>query len=104
MCLYIGMGFTALKNLFLSILVCDLAPEDSQTPFIGKNIFVFKVLFVGTLNLCLRMPESEQKTEIQSNHPGLGKLKKTAWTFSQHRIVGMSFGLLLCVRHLETQV
>ena len=62
MCLYIGMGFMALKKSFLSILVCDLASEDSQSPFIGQNIFVFKVPFVGTLNLCLKMPDTEQKT------------------------------------------
>ena len=78
MCLYIGMGFTALKKLFLSILVCDLAPEDSQTPFIGKNIFVFKVPFVGSLNLCLKMPDTEQKTRTQSDQYGLRKGPNTA--------------------------
>ena len=67
MCLYIGMGFMALKKSFLSILVCDLASEDSQSPFIGQNIFVFKVPFVGTLNLCLKMPDTEQKTRNQSD-------------------------------------
>ena len=47
-------------------------------PFIGQNIFVFKVPFVGTLNLCLRMPDTKQKTRIQSDHPGLRKRPKTA--------------------------
>ena len=29
-----------------------------------KNIFVFKVpFFAGTLNLCLEMPDAEQKTK-----------------------------------------
>ena len=78
MCLYIGMGFTALKKSFLSILVCNLASEDSLIPFIGQNIFVFKVPFVGTLNLCLKMPDTEQKTRTQSNQHGLRKRPKTA--------------------------
>ena len=33
--------------------------EDVQESFIGQNIFVFKVPFVGTLNLCLEMPDTE---------------------------------------------
>ena len=77
MCLYIGMGLTALKKYFLSILVCDRTSEDSQAPFVGQNIFVFKVPFVGTLNLCLKMPDTEQKTRTQSDHPGLRKRQKT---------------------------
>ena len=78
MCLYIiSMGFTALKKSFLSFLVCDSASEDSQNPFRGQNIFVFKVPFVGTLNLCLKMPNTEQKTKTQSDHPGLRKRQKT---------------------------
>ena len=77
MYLYIGMGITALKMSFLSILVCDLAPEDSQTPFMGQNIFVFKVPFVGTLNLCLEMPDTEQKTRTHSENPGLRNRQKT---------------------------
>ena len=71
MYLYICMGFTALKMSFLSILVWDLAPEDSQTPFMSQNIFVIKVPFVGTPNLCLKMPDTEQKTRTQSNQLGL---------------------------------
>ena len=77
MCLHIGMGFMALKKEFLSILVCDRAPEDSQNPFLGQNTFVFKVPFVGTLNLCLKMPDTEQKTRTHSDHPGLRKPQKT---------------------------
>ena len=76
--LYIGMGFTAIKKLFLSILVCDLAPEDRQAPFIGQKKFVFKVPFVGILNLCLKMPDTEQKTRTQSDQHGLRKRPKTA--------------------------
>ena len=37
-----------------------------------------KVPFVGTLNLCLKMPDTEQKTRTQSDHPGLRKCQKTA--------------------------
>ena len=68
----------ALKKSFLSILVCDLASKDGQIPFIGQNIFVFKVPFVGTLNLCLKMPDPEQKTKNQSDHQELRKRPKTA--------------------------
>ena len=79
MCLYIiSMGFTALKKSFLSFLVCDSVSEDSQNPFRGQNIFVFKVPFVGTLNLCLKMPDTEQKTRSQSDQHGLRKRPKTA--------------------------
>ena len=78
MCLYIGIGLTALKKWFLSILVCDLTSEDSQVPFVSQNIFVFKVPFVGTLNLCLKMPDTEQKTRTQSDQQGLRKRPKTA--------------------------
>ena len=119
MCLYIiSMGFTALKKSFLSFLVCDSASEDSQNPFRGQNIFVFKVPFVGTLNLCLQIPDTEQMTRTQFNHLGLRKRQKTGkntnfwfcanfssfWTFSRPMWIELSSGLLLCVRHLETQV
>ena len=77
MYLYICMGFTTLKMSFLSILVWDLAPEDSQTPFMSQNIFVIKVPFVGTPNLCLKMPDTEQKTRTQYDHPWLRKRQKT---------------------------
>ena len=36
-----------------------------------------KVHLVGTLNLCLKMPEKMQKTRIESDHPGLRKRPKT---------------------------
>ena len=78
MCIYIGMGFMALKKSFLSILVCDLASKDSLNPFMGQNIFVFKVPFVGTLNLCLKMPDTEQKNRNQSDQQELRKRPKTA--------------------------
>ena len=41
MCLDMGMGF-------MSILVWDLPSEDSKKPFIGQNIFVLKVPFMGS--------------------------------------------------------
>merc|ERR1719312_1553706 len=78
MCLYIGVGLAALKKKFLSILVCDRTPEDSQAPFVGQNIFVFKVPFVGALKLCLKMPDTEQRTGTQSDQHGLRKRPKTA--------------------------
>ena len=59
MCLGVGMGITALKKSCSSILVWDLA---SKKTFIGQYIFVFKVPFVGTLNLCLKMPDTEQNS------------------------------------------
>ena len=62
----------------MCILVCDLASKDSQTPFVGQNIFVLKVPFVGTLNLCLKMPDTDQKTITQSDHHGPRKRPKTA--------------------------
>ena len=58
-------------------MVCDLASKDIAEPFIGQNIFVFKVPFVGTLNLCLKMPDTEQKTRIQSKYPGLRRRPKS---------------------------
>ena len=63
-CVYIGMGLVALKKSFSSILVCNLASEDSQILFIGQNIFVFKEPFVGTLNLCLETPDTCKRLEI----------------------------------------
>ena len=54
-----------------------LAPKNIAEPFIGQNIFVFKVPFVGTLNLCLRMPDTKQKTRIQSDHHVMKKRPKT---------------------------
>ena len=78
MCLGIRIGITALKKSFSSVLDCDLASDDIPVPFIGENIFVFKVSYVGTLNLCFKMPDTEQKTRFQSDHPGLRKCPKTA--------------------------
>ena len=70
-------GVRALKKSFLSIWVSNLASKESQPPSIGQNFFVSKVPFVGTLNLCLKMPNTEQNTRIQSDHPGLRKRQKT---------------------------
>ena len=41
MCLDMGI-------VFMSILVWDLPSEDSKKTFIGQNIFVLKVPFVGS--------------------------------------------------------
>ena len=62
----------------LLFLVCDLASKDSQAPFVGQNVFVFKVPLVGTLNLCLKMPNPEQKTRTQYDQHGLRNRPKTA--------------------------
>ena len=78
MCLCIRIGKTVLEKSFSLILVCNVACKDIAEPFIGQNIFVFKVPFVGTLNLCLRIPDTKQKTRVQSDHPELRKRPKTA--------------------------
>ena len=79
----------------------------------GQNIFVFKVPFVGTLNLCLKMPDTEQKTRNQSDHQELRKRQKTAEICRVSKIdvfhhffdiFRLNSRLLLCVRHLDTQV
>ena len=78
-----------------------------QNPFINKNIFVFKVPFVGTLNLCLKMPYTEQLTTILG-WENVKKLMKNTdfwysanfssfWLFSQLLMIGLISGLLLCV-------
>ena len=38
---------------------------------------VLKVPLVGTLNLCLKMPQKMQKTRNESDHPRLRKRPKT---------------------------
>ena len=50
----------------------------SKNPFTGQNIFVFKVAFVGTLNLCFKMADTEKKTKTQSDQYELRKRPK--WT------------------------
>ena len=45
-------------------------------PLYRSKIKVFKVHLVGTLNLCLNMPEKMQKTRNDSDHPGLRKHPK----------------------------
>ena len=52
--------------------------KDIAEPFIGQNIFVFKVPFVGTLNLCLKKPDTEQKTRTQYDHPEPKKTSKNS--------------------------
>ena len=65
------------KKSFLSILVWELASKDSTELFRGQKCFVFKVPIAGTLNVCYKMPDTEQKTRIQSDHTGLRKRQKT---------------------------
>ena len=60
-CLGVSMGIAALKKLFLSGFVCDLACEDIPEPFIGQKNVVFKIPLVGTPNLCLKMSQHRAK-------------------------------------------
>ena len=46
-------------------------------PLYRSKIKFLKVPLVGTLNLCLKMPEKMQKTRNESDHPGLRKRQKT---------------------------
>ena len=46
-------------------------------PIHKSKIKCSKVPLVGTLNLCLKMPEKMQKTRNESDHPGLRKRPKT---------------------------
>ena len=46
-------------------------------PIYKSKIKCSKVPLVGTLNLCLKMPEKMQKTRNESDHPGLRKRPKT---------------------------
>ena len=43
------------------------ARQNGQGPFIGKNRIFIKVPLVGTIHLCLKMPEKIQKTRIRSS-------------------------------------
>ena len=63
MYLYVGNRAPGLKKYFLVIKVCDFAQKDFRDPLESENIFFSKVPFVGTLNLCLRMPDNMQKTK-----------------------------------------
>ena len=51
--------------------------EIAETPLNGKKKF-FKVCLVGTLNLCLKVPEKMQKTTDECDHSRLRKRPKTA--------------------------
>ena len=78
----------------------------------------FEVCFVGTLNLCLKVPEQMQKTRNQFDHTRLRKRQKLSkigqiqilqffcsfWAFSQPRVLSLISTLLHFVRHVETQV
>ena len=77
---------------------------------------------VGTLNLCQETPDPMQKESAQSDQPAGRKRPKRAkilgyfgvcpnqqnwttfWTFSPGRVIGLSWFLLHCFRHLQTQV
>ena len=50
----------------------------SVNPLYKAKKNVFKVCLVGTLNLCLRVPEKMQKTRDESDPSRLRKLPKTA--------------------------
>ena len=95
--------------------------------FLSKNIFggppkgVNLKKSVGSLNLCLKKPDSLQKEPVQSEHPALRKCPKCAkilgyfvvgpkhqnwtifWMFSWSKVIGLSWFLLQWVRLLETQ-
>ena len=63
MFLNVGIRTPGLKNYLLVIYVCDFAQKDFRDPLESEKNFVFKVPLVGTLNLCLRLPENMQKTK-----------------------------------------
>ena len=90
-----------------------------------KNIEISKcskVCLVGTLNLCLEMPDSMKKVWAQSDQCEPRKSPKTIenllfwlvirnyqyfgtfWTFSPPRMIRLSSNLFHQIRHLETQV
>ena len=90
--------------------------------FLPAQIIWRQCQHVGSLNLCLKKPDSLQKESAQSDHPAKRKRSKCAeilgyfaggpklqnsttfWTFSQGRVIGLSWFLLHWVRRLETQV
>ena len=53
-----------------------LPPLKLVNPLHKTRIFFFKVCRVGTLNLCLKVPEQMQKTRNQFDHPRLRKRQK----------------------------
>ena len=53
-----------LKKYFLTFRFMILPNKDFRDPLKSENVFVFKVPLVGTLNLCLRLPDHMQKTKI----------------------------------------
>ena len=58
-----------------------------QIPFIRPEKNFFKVWVVGTLNLCLKVPEKMQKTRNQSDHPKLRKRPKTVKNQTNSNVV-----------------
>ena len=52
-------------------------PSKGPGPLYKSEIKYSKVPLVGTLNLCLKMPEKMQKTRNESDHPGLRNHPKT---------------------------
>ena len=57
--------------------VFKMAFKIAKTLLKGQKNF-FKVCLVGTLNLCLKVPEKMQKNRDESDHSGLRKLQKAA--------------------------
>ena len=62
---------------FSAILISRNEPQGSPRPHYKLKKKSFKVPFVGTLNLCLEMPDTMQKTRHKSDLPGLRKRQKT---------------------------
>ena len=75
------LGMVKNSKSFLVIYVCNFAQKDFRDIWESENIFVFKVPLVGTLNLCLRLPDNMQKTENQSVHSGLRKRPKSGFNW-----------------------
>ena len=50
-----------------------MAFKIAKSPLKGQKKNFFKVCLVGTLNLCLKVPEKMQKTRDESDHSKLRK-------------------------------
>ena len=81
-------------------------------PLYRSKIKVSQVPLVGTLNLCLKMPEKMQKTRNESEHPRLRKRPKPIKEIPKSKLaifhnffdVFQFSSLLHLFRHLKTQV
>ena len=61
MYLYVGNRTPGLKIFFWSFKFAILLEKIFRDPLESENIFFSEVPFVGTLNLCLRLPDNMQK-------------------------------------------